>query len=107
MMTDELETLRAENARLRSILEENGIDPDYRPEEYKPTFGPPTEVEYRLQRMMEKSSASLVKHLIADNERFMADMAFMSGTEWADAGGKIGSTLRVRAPVNYIVRNSP
>lgn len=87
--------LHAEIARLRDLLEENGIDPDPAPPEL-PQFGPPTEWQDQMSKMMIKATAGLVRSVL------LHDIAFAAGEQWAP-GSKIGSTLPIRRPVSYNV----
>lgn len=85
--------LRAEIARLRDLLEENGIDP----EPYvapPPQFGPPTEREWCFQKLFVKSTAQAVTMLLTQK----TDRLFADGAQWP-------ATLRVRLPTDFTIRS--
>jgi hypothetical protein len=90
---DDLETLRAENRRLRDLLDDHGIDPD--PTSPEPEqFGPPTLMEHTMRRLFAQSAARMMD----DRSRWFTDRIFLGGTQWPDG------MLKVRVPADFTVR---
>lgn len=114
---DEFETLR-------SLFDDYGSDCPCTDSEKLQALGeklgivepvpPPTEEELRRREEFCNSPyGRLMSELFKQSNEFMAltaaeamkDNAFMRGTQWPK--GKIGTTLRVRLPSNYVVTNGP
>lgn len=95
---NDIATLRVENARLRYLLEEHGIDPDPRPPEPE-RFGPPTEIDWKMQWYFARAAEKQA----VETMRMMADMVFRTGENWPvdEQGCHIGPTLRIRLPANF------
>jgi len=91
-MSDDPIELRAEIARLRELLDDNGIDPDPVVWPAKP-FGPPT----LLDHMTHQAAVSAISSMLADWKR--TDAIFAS---WGDKGG---APLRIRLPADFSVRS--
>jgi hypothetical protein len=96
----EIDQLRREVLRLEAILDEHGID--HEPEQFgppgRPMMGPPTLMEHSTQVVVGRWMRLVAAQLSKDVKDF-------GGTVWP--GGplvKDGGTLRVRAPVNFTVR---
>ncbi len=88
-----MQRLRAEIARLRDLLEENGIDPEpYVPP--PPQFGPPTRMEWQMAHLFDAANRDMMRRLW-EEPRSLA---------WALQDAKIGTTLRVRLPTDFSVR---
>lgn len=115
---DEFETLRdlfsdhgsdcpyTDSDKLQALGEKLGIlqpIPEPTPEELK------RREEFRnspyglmMSELMKSANATMARMLI-DQQR---DSAFMSGEQWGK-DAKIGTTLKIRLPADYIVSNGP
>jgi hypothetical protein len=95
-VTEDPATLHVEIVRLRDLLEDNGIDPDPAPPEPE-QYGPPTELEWRMCRLMEAATRGLLKQYV---ER-ASDIAFYEGPQWT--AEQTARMLRVRVPATFNV----
>lgn len=89
----EIDDLRAELERLRNLLDRYGIDPEPPGPPEPETFGPPTLLMHRMQRLFARSAASFA----AEDSRWLCDKAFAAGAQWA------AMSVRLPAHVSVVV----
>lgn len=93
----DIEELRAEIRRLQDILDGHGISYEVDPfDPALPSFGPPTEWEWRMSCLFRESSDRWLSTMSA---QVLRDNVFLSGKEWS------AEKLRVRLPTDFIVRS--
>lgn len=89
----ELDALRAENARLRELLAEHGIESGL-PEEPEPEhYGPPTLLEHITTEAFKRSAEKFMR----DITRWEADMRWLMGSTWP-------ATVRIKLPSDFTVQ---
>lgn len=85
-----LDEMEAEIIRLRAVCEAHDVDPDWVPPEPEPEqFGPPTEFEWRMHRLMVSSTRHMADLLV----RTITDRTFLEGDQWPNVG-----ELRIKVP---------
>ena len=89
--------LEAENQRLRDLLVDYGIDPEPAPVE-PPQFGPPTHIEYLMQRTVERAAGKIVEGLLNSSPL----LRWLQGEEWDD---KQRAELRVKLPAEFRINS--
>jgi alkanesulfonate monooxygenase SsuD/methylene tetrahydromethanopterin reductase-like flavin-dependent oxidoreductase (luciferase family) len=63
-----VEHLQAEVERLRDLLEEHGIDPDYDPNAFRPpAYGPPTLLQMGLGYLTRQTASRMANDILRGN----------------------------------------